>query len=50
LRVFLAALAHETNTFAPVATTRESFAEGLLHHAGDAATLAKAREIGRAHV
>lgn len=45
MRVFLAALAHETNTFAPVATTRQSFAEGLLHHGGDPATLAKAREF-----
>jgi len=45
LRIFLAALAHETNTFSPLPTTRESFAEGLLHHRGDAATLAKARQF-----
>lgn len=45
MRVFLAALAHETNTFAPVPTTRQSFVEGLLHHRGDPATLAKAREF-----
>jgi microcystin degradation protein MlrC len=45
LRVFLAALAHETNTFSPLATTRRSFTEGLLHHRGDAATLAKARQF-----
>jgi microcystin degradation protein MlrC len=45
LRVFLAALAHETNTFSPLSTTRASFAEGLLHHRGDAATLAKARQF-----
>jgi microcystin degradation protein MlrC len=45
LRVFLAALAHETNTFSPLPTTRSSFVEGLLHHRGDAATLAKARQF-----
>jgi microcystin degradation protein MlrC len=45
VRVFLAALAHETNTFSPLATTRRSFAEGLLHHRGDAATLEKARQF-----
>jgi microcystin degradation protein MlrC len=45
LRVFLAALAHETNTFSPLPTTRRSFEEGLLHHRGDAATLAKARQF-----
>lgn len=45
MRIFLAALAHETNTFSPIPTTRQSFAEGLLHHRGDAATLAKAREF-----
>jgi len=45
LRLFLAALAHETNTFAPLPTTRVSFAEGLLHHRGDAATLDKALQF-----
>src|SRR5262249_45615479 len=45
VRVFLAALAHETNTFAPIATTRASFEEGLLHHRGDAGTLEKARQF-----
>ncbi len=45
MRVFLAALAHETNTFSPLPTTRQSFAEGLLHHRDNAATLAKAREF-----
>ena len=45
MRIFLAALAHETNTFSPLATTRRSFAEGLLHHRGDPATLDKAREF-----
>jgi microcystin degradation protein MlrC len=45
LRVFLAALAHETNTFSPVATTRDSFAAALLHRRGDAATLARARQF-----
>ena len=45
MRVFLAALAHETNTFAPIPTTRQSFTEGLLHRRGDAATLGKARQF-----
>ena len=45
MRIFLAALAHETNTFSPLPTTRRSFAEGLLHHRGEAATLAKARQF-----
>ena len=45
MRVFLAALAHETNTFSPLPTTRRSFEEGLLHHRGNAATLDKAREF-----
>jgi microcystin degradation protein MlrC len=45
VRVFLAALAHETNTFSPLATTRRSFEEGLLHHRGDAGTLEKARQF-----
>lgn len=45
MRIFLAALAHETNTFSPLPTTRRSFAEGLLHHRGDAATLAKAHQF-----
>ncbi len=45
MRVFLAALAHETNTFSPLPTTRQSFEEGLLHRRGDAATLEKARQF-----
>ena len=45
MRIFLAALAHETNTFSPLPTTRGSFVEGLLHHRGDAATLDKARQF-----
>ena len=45
MRIFLAALAHETNTFSPLPTTRASFEEGLLHHQGDAATLDKARQF-----
>lgn len=45
MRLFLAALAHETNTFSPLPTTRGSFEEGLLHHRGDSATIAKARQF-----
>jgi microcystin degradation protein MlrC len=45
VRVFLAALAHETNTFSPLPTTLESFNEGLLHRRGDDTTLAKARQF-----
>jgi len=45
LRIFLGALAHETNTFSPVATTRDSFAGALLHHRGDAATLPRALQF-----
>lgn len=44
-RIFLAALAHETNSFSPLPTTLRSFAEGLLHRQGDASTLAKARQF-----
>ena len=44
LRVFLAALAHETNSFSPLPTTLRSFADGLLHRQGDASTFAKARQ------
>ena len=45
LRIFLGALAHETNTFSPLPTTLRSFSEGLLHHQGDRATLDKARQF-----
>jgi microcystin degradation protein MlrC len=45
MRVFLAALVHETNSFSPLPTTIRSFVEnGLLHRAGDAGTAQRARE------
>jgi microcystin degradation protein MlrC len=45
MRVFLAALVHETNSFSPLPTTLRSFVEnGLLHRPGDAATAGRARE------
>jgi len=45
MRVFLAALVHETNSFSPLPTTLRSFVEnGLLHRPGDAATFERARE------
>jgi microcystin degradation protein MlrC len=45
LRFFLAALAHETNTFSPIGTTPHSFEEGVLHRRGDEATAARARQF-----
>lgn len=42
LTVYIAALAHETNTFSPLPTTLRSFEEGLLHRPGDAASKAPA--------
>src|SRR4051812_17433932 len=42
LRVFVGALAHETNTFSPLPTSRRSFADDIFHRGGDEATLAKA--------
>ncbi len=45
MRIFLGALAHETNTFSPVPTTRDSFASALLHHRDDAATLGRALQF-----
>ena len=45
MRVFLAALAHETNSFSPLPTTLRSFFEnGLLHRPGDVATAERARQ------
>jgi len=41
-RIFIGALAHETNTFSPLPTSRRSFQEGVFHRGGDAATLATA--------
>ena len=41
-RVFVAALAHETNSFSPLPTSLRSFEDGLRHHAGDLSTLGKA--------
>lgn len=42
LRVFVGALAHETNTFSPLPTSRRSFGDDILHRGGEHATLAKA--------
>lgn len=36
MHIFLAALAHETNSFSPIPTTLRSFAEGILYRPGDA--------------
>lgn len=35
MHIFLAALAHETNSFSPIPTTLRSFAEGILYRPGD---------------
>ena len=35
MRIFTAALAHETNSFSPIPTTRKSFEDGLLLRPGD---------------
>ncbi len=43
MRVFLAALVHETNTFSPLPTTTASFEELVLHRPGQADTLDRAR-------
>lgn len=43
MRLFLAALVHETNTFSPLPTTVASFEELVLHRPGQAATLDRAR-------
>jgi microcystin degradation protein MlrC len=45
LRIFLAGLAHETNSFSPLPTTLESFELGLLHRPGDQSTLEEARQF-----
>jgi microcystin degradation protein MlrC len=46
MRIFLAGLAHETNTFSPLPTTLRSFAEGVLHRlAGSGSSLDKARQF-----
>lgn len=42
-RVFVGALAHETNTFSPLPTTWRSFEAGILHRGGDDGTLDSAR-------
>lgn len=44
MRTYLAALIHETNSFSPLPTTIRSFRSGLLHRAGDVATLERARQ------
>src|SRR5258706_14645412 len=44
MRVFLAAIVHETNSFSPLPTTLASFAAGGLHHRpGDERTAERAR-------
>jgi len=43
-RIFIATLAHETNTFSPLPTTLRSFGEGMLHRRGEPALLARSRE------
>lgn len=43
MRIFLAALVHETNTFSPLPTTVASFEELVLHRPGQAHTLDRAR-------
>lgn len=45
LRFFVAALAHETNTFSPIPSTLRSFSEGLLHRPGQTATEVRANEF-----
>lgn len=45
LRVFVGALAHETNTFSPLPTSRRSFSEAIFHRGGDEATLSKAMTL-----
>lgn len=43
LKVFVGALAHETNTFSPLPTTRRSFEAGILHKGGNGQTLELAK-------
>ena len=45
LRVFAAALEHETNSFSPLPTILRSFREGVLHAGADAATLIQAKRL-----
>jgi microcystin degradation protein MlrC len=46
MHIFLAALAHETNSFSPIPTTLESFDEGILYRPGaDEGTLKKALDF-----
>ncbi|TFW15124.1 M81 family peptidase [Brevundimonas intermedia] len=42
LRVFVASLSHETNSFSPLPTSLRAFAADILHRAGDEATRAQA--------
>jgi microcystin degradation protein MlrC len=42
LRVFVGSLSHETNSFSPLPTSLRAFQADILHHAGDAATVAQA--------
>lgn len=46
MHIFLAALAHETNSFSPIPTTLRAFEEGILYRPGDdAAALAQALDF-----
>lgn len=46
MHIFLAALAHETNSFSPIPTTLRSFEQGILYRPGDdEETLARARDF-----
>jgi len=59
MHIFLAALAHETNSFSPIPTTMRAFEDGILYRPGDsAAALAQAldfpgvgfmRDVAHAH-
>jgi microcystin degradation protein MlrC len=45
LRLFLAALSHETNSFSPLPTTVQSFELGVLYRPGDASTRPAAEQF-----
>jgi microcystin degradation protein MlrC len=45
MRVFLAAFAHETNSFSPLPTTLRSFEQDILYLPGDTAAYEKARQF-----
>eukprot|EP01034_Spumella_vulgaris_P019280 gene19280-24644_t len=45
MKVFLAAFAHETNSFSPLPTTLQSFEADILYRPGDSAAYARALEF-----